>query len=88
MTLFLYYLVVIGGSLPVTLAIINGNCVVAHGSVFSVDDDQFIHTRTFGSKNVRVSIVELVDMDTLLPIPLHEIITVHDAIGSFISWLK
>ena len=59
-----------------------------HGRAFNIGDDQFIHTGPLGSDNVRVSIVDPVDMDTLLPIPHDEFTTVRDAISDFISWPK
>ena len=74
--------------LLVTLAIKNDNHVVAHERAFNTGDDQFIHTGPLGSDNVRVSIVDPVDMDALLSIPRVEITTVHDAISGLISWLK
>ena len=71
-----------------TLAIENDNCIVAHGRAFNTGDDQFIHTGPLGSDNIRMNIVDPVDMNTLLHISRDEITIVRDAIGGFISWSK
>ena len=88
LTPLLYYLLSHGGSLPVTLAIKNGNHVIVHGRAFSTRNDQFIRIGPLGSGNVRVSIVDPVDMDALLSIPRDKTTTVRDAIGGFVSWPK
>ena len=84
----LYYLVITGWFLLVTLAIKNDNCIVTHGRAFNTGDDQFIHNGPLGSDNIRMNIVDPVDMNTLLQISRDEITIVHDAIGGFISWSK
>ena len=77
-----------GGFILVDLAIEHENHVVAHGRAFNTDDDQIIHTVLIGTDNIRVSIMNLLDMDALLPIPRDEMTTVRDAIDSFVSWIK
>ena len=67
------------------MAIENGNRVVMHGRAFNTNDDQFIHTGPLGYDNIRVSIVDPVDMDVFLPIPCDEIRTISDAISGFVS---
>ena len=64
------------------------NRVLTHGRDFNIGDDQFIHTESIRSDNVGVSMVDPLDMDALLPISRDEMITVHDAIGSFVLWPK
>ena len=56
--------------------------------LFNTGDEQIIHTGPIGSDNIRVSIVDPLDMDALLPIPRDEMTTVRDAIGTFVSWPK
>jgi len=88
LTPLLYYLVVTGWFSSGYFGHKKGNHVVAHGRAFSTCNDQVIHTGPLGSDNVRVIIVDPVDMDALLLIPRDEITIVHDAIGGFISWRK
>ena len=76
------------GFILVDLAIKHENRVVAHRWAFNTGDDQIIHNGQIVSDNIRVSIVDPLDMDSLLPIPREEMTTVHDAIGSFVSWPK
>ena len=61
---------------------------MADGRAFNTGDDQFIHTGPTRFDNIRVSIVDSLDMDALLPVSRDEMITVYDAIGSFVSCPK
>ena len=70
------------------MAIENGKCFVVHEGVFNIRNDQFIHTGLLGSDNVKVGIVDPVDMDALQPIPHEKITTISDAIDGFFSWPK
>ena len=78
-------MVVSGGFILVDLAIEYENRVVAHGWAFNIGDDQIIHTRPIGSDNIRVSIMDPLDMNALLLILRDEMTTVRDAISSFLS---
>ena len=64
------------------------NRVVTHGRDFNIGDDQFIHTGPIRSDNIRVSVMDPLDMYALLPVSRDEMITVYDAIGSFVSCPK
>ena len=80
-----YYMVVSGGFILVDLAIEHENCVVAHGRAFNTGDNKIIHIGPIGSDNIKVSIMDPLDMNALLLILRDEMTTVRDAISSFLS---
>ena len=77
------------GFLPCDLAIeVNAmTIVVARGRAYNTNDDnQVIHGYTLRSDNIKVSIIEPLNINTYLPYPIEEMITVGDAVSSFIAW--
>ena len=77
-----------GSFLSADLAIEHGNSIAAYERAFNTSDDQFLHTESLGSNDIRVSIVDPLDIDVLLPIPRDEMTTNGDAIGGLVSWPK
>ena len=77
-----------GGFLLVDLAIEHGDRVVAQGRAFNTGDDQFLHTRPLGSNNLKVSVMDPLDMDALLSISYDEMTIGRDTSGGFVSWSK
>ena len=58
-----------GGNLSVSLAIDDGNCVVAYEKVYNMEDfGQILHTMPIGSDWVRVIIIDLLDENAPLAI--------------------
>jgi len=52
----------------------------------SNDDNQMLHGHALGSDNIKVSIIESLDINTYLPYPTDKMTTVGDDVGSFIAW--
>ena len=48
-------------------------------------DNQALHGHALGSDNVKVSIIDPLDINAYLPYPTEEMIPVGDAVGSFIA---
>jgi len=63
------------GFLMIDLVIEYENHVVAHKRAFNTGNDQFIHTEPIESNNLRVTIIDLLDIDALLPISHDEMTT-------------
>ena len=72
------------------LAVDSVDNVVAFGTISEINVDatnQTIHGVPLGKENARVSITKAVVPDALLPIPVKgEIMTVQDALGTFVAW--
>ena len=73
------------------MALEAGGNIVAYGKIIDVgvqSSKQVIHGVALGEENVRVEIVGIVVHDAKIPIPVsdNEIVTVTDALGSFIPW--
>ena len=69
--------------LLIDLAIEHENRVMTHRRAFNSGDDQFLHTRSIRSDNLRIIIVDSLDMDALLPTSRKEMTIVRDVIGDF-----
>jgi len=62
--------------------------VVARGRAYNTNgDNQVLHGQALGSDNIKVSIIEPLDINAYLSYLTEEMITVGDAVGSFIAWL-
>ena len=72
-----------GSFFLVDLVIEHENHVMAHGRAFDTCDDQFFHIGPIESDNLRVSIMNSLNMDALLPISRDEMTTICDVIDSF-----
>ena len=58
--------------------------VVARGRAYDTDgDNQVLHGYALGSDNVKVSIIEPLDINAYLLYPIEEMITVGDAVDFF-----
>lgn len=72
------------------LALGSINNIVAIASIVEVDiecSNQTIHCVPLGDKNVRVSILRPLVPEAKLPFPIKDdIVTVKDAVGTFIAW--
>jgi hypothetical protein len=66
--------------------------IVAIGTFVEVgveSSKQTIHGVPLGEENVRVSVIRTIIHDAKLPFPINdEIITVRDAIGTYVAWPK
>ena len=61
--------------------------VVAHRRAYNTNgDNQVLHGDALGYDNVKVSIIEPLDINAYLLYPTENMITVGDAVGSFIAW--
>jgi len=60
--------------------------IVARERAYNTNgDNQVLHGQEFGYDNVKVSIIESLNINVYLSYPTEEIITVSDAVGSFIA---
>jgi len=61
--------------------------VVARGRVYNTNgNDQVLHDQPLKSDNIKVCIMDLLDVNVYPPYPTDEMITVVDVIGSLIAW--
>ena len=61
--------------------------VVAHGRAYNINgDNQMLYSHALRFDNVKVRIIEPLDINAYLPYPTDEMTTVGDVIGFFIAW--
>jgi len=62
--------------------------VVTRGRAYNTNgDNQVLHNQALGSDNVKVSIIEPLDINAYLQYPTDEMTIVVDVVGSFIARL-
>ena len=61
--------------------------VVALGRAYNTNgDNQMLYGDALGSNNIKVSIIEPLDINGYLSYPTEKMITISDAVDSFIAW--